>query len=282
NLLCGSSEASFAQCAGYIATELGTEGLTYAKTKALLKPIDDIQNGSSLKLPSCSASTSQDLILFNPDAIGDLSDDASSLELDSQAGRCNKYNLQQEGIKTQLQNQLQEINVKLILRNSKGYKNKLIEQMDETQKELFSQSVKKSKLDFPKSAKFNYGTYQFDHIVPVHQLINNLIKKQVPQPEAIKLVTQAVAMIEESVNKGSTQVDVNSPNYVRFVKDVQNRNYMIEVNKSFDELYNGRETVTPEFLIEVLSDANNKVFGDNPTDVFSSPNSVYMTSPLFK
>ncbi len=284
NVLCGRSEANFAHCAGYIATELGTEGLTYARASKLLKPIDDLKNRSGKNSVNvCAEYYNTELTLFNPDAIGSLSDGGNPLEFDSNAGRCNKYNLPSEGVSTSVQGQSGKYRVKLELKNNDGVKVKLKDDMSSKTRKSFDDAIAESKLKNPKTSKFTYGSYQFDHIIPVHQLINNLVKRGMTIDKAAQAVADATARIAKGSKSTFDEIDVNSPQFTRFIPAELNLKYKVQVDKSFKTLDpTGVRVMDADFLVEVLRDANKKILESGTDDIYQSPYNIVDSNPELK
>ncbi len=291
NILCGQSEASFAQCAGYIATELGTEAITYSKAKVILKPLDDLKTRTGSKgntLKACADFQSSELSIFDPDQIGNLSDGGNPLEYDSDAGRCNKYSLAQEGIDTKIQGMSGNYNVKLILKNTDSVKATLDKGLDKASKQEFNDKIELSKEKFPHTVKYQYGNFQFDHVIPVHQMINNLVKRGLTTDQATSLIAEATAKIADKAQIASSSIDVNSPKFTRFISQQLNLHYKVQVDKSFGTKIPQGTTPTADLLIEILQESNTAVRNlstQNPNNIggiYTVPYNITNTSSLLQ
>ena len=171
----------------------------------------------------------------------------------------------------------------MILKNGDSLKVALKEAIEEKSGGDFSEAIKSSKKNLPPGSRqldFTYGRFQFDHVIPTHQLMNNLMKLGIDEASAMSMIGEAVAKIGKKAGLNGSELDVNSPPFVRFISEQDNAGIKNLIDQEFKQ-FDPKVKITSDDLIDILSKSNRQLHNSMTPSVeaseFRAPNSIINT-----
>ena len=171
----------------------------------------------------------------------------------------------------------------MILKNGDSLKLALKKAVEESSGQAFDEAIKSSKESLTSGSRqsgFTYGRFEFDHVIPSHQLMNNLMKLGLDEASSMKLISEAVVKIGKKAGIEASKLDVNSPPFVRFVSDQNNSLIKNLIDQEFKQ-FDNKVKINSNDLINILRISNRKLHESMTPSIkaseFLPPNSIINT-----
>jgi hypothetical protein len=287
-ILCGKKESTLTKCFINGFYDLGIDALTSTAGKVpgkLLAPAT-FKNKNLNKLSSCAKDNSLEnqIHIFDPNAIADLDEDGNPLEINAKAcpRPLRQGIIKDPGneIKAKINGKEDTYLAKAYLVNDNKVKNQLEVSLSKDTLEHFNDQKKITK-NVEKYRTLKKGSFQFDHIIAVNELLYNGFTTEA--------ITGALKLIAEDL--GDTKyLEVNNPSMTRFVDANVNRLYNVILRQEKIKLIQQGKKDNPKAVLEAIKNANDKLaryIKANPSEFnsiyrFDTEDNILLKSKYFK